>query len=647
MSSSTGDPTPSAERLATIQEQGAASAAAAAARLLEESERPVRSPSPPSRASSSPVLSALRQPDFGHGLDLSPSSVGRENSFSQAPETYRSVDARREQAQRHPLVPRARRRSKEEESHKMTSLVNAAIDEIGSGPYQLIVLLLGGGVYMAEGSYLLMLSIVAKGLIAKWGLSPWTAGAMASILFGGLLVGTITGGFACDRFGRRMPVLVTYAGISIFTIVGILAPGIVALLVAKFLLGVFLGFGVPAANAIVAESCPPAQRSNIYCMTMVLFSLGQLYSATVVWFFSPTLHHDDMEWRYMLAASAILPMVLLVFALAFLEESPHWLMLNSRFREARVVAHSMLRWKKRDAPPDWLDSMQEAVDDQLRTPAPVTPYSCEDGGQEESTPLLRKRLEVASQALQEDNFVGKSKAALKESYSGILALFGPSYKETTLIMLFVTFASNFAYYGMIYGLPDTLKRAYMKDQAGWSPAAGLFLSAVSEIPGVFVAVVLGMTIGRRTNMTVAFLGCSLSLLGTVYAIHHESLTDNAGFVAVLGVKLFLATGYIIVYLYVLECYPTRFRATGLAFCMVLGRLGAAACPFVYDGLAMVLDTDVVFFLIMASLMGSASLACHFLPYETKDAALEEDAPPGTCTPVQEVAFRRKSLEGKL
>merc|ERR1719182_1245221 len=96
--------------------------------------------------------------------------------------------------------------------------LNNAIMTIGPGPYHLIVLLLGGGVYMAEGSLLLMLSVIAKSLIQKWELSAWFAGAMVSIIFCGLLFGTIIGGFLCDRFGRRMPILVTYAGMTLFLI---------------------------------------------------------------------------------------------------------------------------------------------------------------------------------------------------------------------------------------------------------------------------------------------------------------------------------------------------------------------------------------------------------------------------------------------
>jgi len=244
-------------------------------------------------------------------------------------------------------------------------------------------------------------------------------------------------------------------------------------------------------------------------------------------------------------------------------------------------------------------------------------------------------LPTCSQGVQ--NRIVDIRTGVGRDLNRLQSLFSRSYRMTTCIMLYTAMAANFAYYGMIYGLPDMLKRETEKLGVGdsWSPAAGLMVSAVSEIPGAFLAVILAATIGRRINMSFAFGGCTLCLFATVWALETDRITDNLGLLFVFGVKVFLASGYIIVYLYLLECYPTDFRATGLAFCMVTGRLGAAACPFLYDGLTFVRMDDNFFFMAMAWLVGVASVACCFLPYETKDTVLEEVAPPGTMSPAVE------------
>merc|ERR1712003_481838 len=126
---------------------------------------------------------------------------------------------------------------------------------------------------------------------------------------------------------------------------------------------------------------------------------------------------------------------------------------------------------------------------------------------------------------------------------------------------------------------------------------------------------------------LAFFGCGASLACTSYSLGAGTITEGPGIVSVFSVKVFLVTGYIIAYLYLLECYPTQFRATGLAFVMVVGRLGGAACPFVYDGLVLIHTHGKWFSMIMASTMMVASVICCFLPYETKDAELASSQPP--------------------
>jgi len=226
---------------------------------------------------------------------------------------------------------------------------------------------------------------------------------------------------------------------------------------------------------------------------------------------------------------------------------------------------------------------------------------------------------------------------LSKDFRRIHKLFTYSYRATTLIMLYVAMAVNFAYYGMIYGLPETLKEAHhsSEDQSKWSPAAGLLVSAVSEIPGAFLAVALSATIGRRTSMSFALFGCAVSLCVAVWTLSSRRTTDNVGILSVFSVKVCLACGLIIMYLYLLECYPTKFRATGLAFIMVLGRIGAALVPVLYDGLDAADVGNRGFFVMIAASAAIASIACYFLPYETRDTVLEEVAPPGTCTPVAE------------
>merc|ERR1719506_1200344 len=205
-----------------------------------------------------------------------------------------------------------------------------------------------------------MLSVIAKNLIRRWRLSALFAGAMVSIIFCGLLIGTIFGGFLCDRYGRRMPILVTYAGITVFLVASLASPDILLLITAKFMLGLSLGFGVPAANAMVCECCPASHRSNVYSMTMVLFSLGQMYSAVVIWTMSPDLNHDELHWRAMLGLAVLLPFTLVILSHFFLLESPHWLLGQGRYSEAKEVVWQMAQYKG-NVPSDVFEDIMSSI----------------------------------------------------------------------------------------------------------------------------------------------------------------------------------------------------------------------------------------------------------------------------------------------
>lgn len=475
---------------------------------------------------------------------------------------------------------------------------------------------------MAEGSLLLMLSVIGKSLMIRWKLSAMFAGAMVSIIFSGLLAGTIAGGFLCDRFGRRMPILVTYFGMTLFLVASLLSPDILLLTINKFMLGVSLGFGVPAANAIVCESCPASHRSNVYSMTMVLFSLGQMYSACVLWAMSPEIDHSRLHWRLMLGIAAMLPWWLGIFSYFFLLESPHWLFAQNRCSEAKEVVIQMASYK---------GNLSAGVLDDL-TANLYTPAS--------SPAMLSVRTPVEDSAVTADarsccSNEERSKLAihviacidgLRDDAERLTQLFSEQFIKTTLLMSCISFVSNFTYYGMIYGLPDTLKKEQGEQDRIYSPAAGVFFSAVFEIPGVFIAILLGTTVGRRLNMTISF-GCTALSLAAVVWIMHSGRLEGAGLIAVFCVKLFIASVFIIVYLYLLECYPTKFRATGLAFCMVVGRLGAFAVPFLYDGLSLAGLHHIWFFIVMDVLVLAASITSYFLPYETKDSQLMENEAP--------------------
>jgi hypothetical protein len=90
-----------------------------------------------------------------------------------------------------------------------------------------------------------------------------------------------------------------------------------------------------------------------------------------------------------------------------------------------------------------------------------------------------------------------------------------------------------------------------------------------------------------------------------------------------GNKFSVCLGFLIVYLYSVEIYPTSCRTTGTSLCLASGRLGSILCPLVYEYCAQF--NPLFFFCLMILLMFINFLMLMLLPLaETAGAPLPED-----------------------
>ena len=49
-------------------------------------------------------------------------------------------------------------------------------------------------------------------------------------------------------------------------------------------LGFFFGYGVPAANSLIAECCPTSFRPNLVCSAAIMSAAGELFRVVQVLF---------------------------------------------------------------------------------------------------------------------------------------------------------------------------------------------------------------------------------------------------------------------------------------------------------------------------------------------------------------------------
>jgi len=204
----------------------------------------------------------------------------------------------------------------------------------------------------------------------------------------------------------------------------------------------------------------------------------------------------------------------------------------------------------------------------------------------------------------------------------VRVVFGPNLWLSTLIVMYSCFVLNFLYYGCLYALPQVLASS---DQPGSNAALELLTGALAEIPGQVLGILCGSYLTRKLNMKVYLGLTSLSLMSFVFSLVHPGggakIFQLAG---IYGIKCFVAIGFVVVYQYSIEIYPTEARTTGTAINMGSGRVAGIISPLIFEAVVSMTGGFAVFFYL---LIGCASLNFLLIPllrYETFGMALMDE-----------------------
>ena len=150
-------------------------------------------------------------------------------------------------------------------SHRSNHLpcisIDDAIERLGMGPFQMIILLASGLCFAADAMQVILLSFLTLVLQDEWNLSDSETALLSSILFAGALVGTLVLGPWADAHGRRPVFLVSATIIFVFGQVTALCGTYEALLGALFCVGFGVG-GLTVPFDILAECLPARGRGT-------------------------------------------------------------------------------------------------------------------------------------------------------------------------------------------------------------------------------------------------------------------------------------------------------------------------------------------------------------------------------------------------
>jgi len=162
-------------------------------------------------------------------------------------------------------------------------------------------------------------------------LNSFTEGLVVASMLIGAIFGSGASGPMSDRLGRRRVVFI----IAIIYIVGALilalAPSMPVLVIGRLVIGLAVGGSTAIVQVYLSEMAPTEQRGSLSSLNQLMITIGILSSYLINYAFTPI-----EGWRWMLGL-AVLPSLILLIGVAFMPESPRWLLEHKSEKAARDV----------------------------------------------------------------------------------------------------------------------------------------------------------------------------------------------------------------------------------------------------------------------------------------------------------------------
>ncbi|XP_076034218.1 organic cation transporter protein-like [Oratosquilla oratoria] len=354
-------------------------------------------------------------------------------------------------------------------------------------------------------------------------------------LFSSLFIGYIT-----DTIGKRRVLLFCPMFVLFFGLVGITAPTIQLYTLCKFFAALFdMGMYV-TCYVLALELASKPQRSSIGSLFGIPWSLGTMTIAGIA--------YGVRTWKY-LQMALTLPYITFGIYYWFLPESPRWLILQGRYKDAIDLLRQGARMNGRELPPD---SELEIIMERIRQ-KDIDDHkeNYEEGGSENDT-----RIE-------------KVKRSLIGGLYQVASLFATiTMAKQTLIMFFCWFSVGFVYYGMAQNGTN------LSDNEYWYT----FFGGLLEIPPCFLMWPAVAIAGRRRTFIALYVIAAATILGSLGIQGSENWVIT---LALIG-KSAAVNAFSMVYLLSSELNTTKARTVAVGISSVIARFGSIVTPYIND-----------------------------------------------------------------
>lgn len=383
--------------------------------------------------------------------------------------------------------------------------------------------------------------------------NPGMQGLAMTVALIGCLGGAMACGALADRWGRKRLLLAA----AVVFLVSAYATGAFsefsAFLVARFFGGVGIGLASGLSPMYIAEVAPSEIRGRLVSLNQLTIVIGILAAQVVNMFIAEPVPSGAslaeiaaswnglMAWRWMFWAAAFPAGAFLILAL-FIPESPRWLALKGRIKEARDI---LMRIGGR-----------EYADDELGA------------------------------------IVDNVKADQQRAHGGLRMLFSRPFRRILLLGVVIAVFQQWSGTNVIFNYAQEIFSA-----AGFELGDVFFqivITGITNLIFTFVAIYTVDRLGRRFLMLLgaAGLGGVYLVLGTCYCFHVTGFAMVA--LVVLAIACYAMTLGPVTWVLLSEIFPDRIRAVAVAFCTFALWVGSATLTFTFPYLNTFFGADFTF-----------------------------------------------------
>ena len=225
------------------------------------------------------------------------------------------------------------------------SYVPARLDALPWSSWHWLIVVSLGATWILDGLEVTLAGALG-GILTRpetLGLTPARVGASATCYLAGAVLGALLFGYATDRFGRKKLFFITVAVYLIGTALSAFSWSFWSYAFFRALTGAGIGGEYAAINSAIDELIPARVRGRVDLIINGSYWVGAaLGAAATLVLLDPRRIPIWLGWRFAFGIGATLGLVVIFFR-RWIPESPRWLMIHGRNREAEEIVSEVER----------------------------------------------------------------------------------------------------------------------------------------------------------------------------------------------------------------------------------------------------------------------------------------------------------------